>query len=75
LAIYRLLQQSAFGPETIEIMVAAYEDCLRALKLDRSDPLTEAVAKKIIEVAQTGVRDPAQMRRQALADFDKPSTP
>lgn len=73
-AIYRLLQQSAFGPDAIALMVTAYEDCLRTLKLDRSDPQTEAIAKKIIEIAQTGVRDPAQMRRQALAEMDRPST-
>src|SRR6516165_1700217 len=37
-AIYRLLQNSAFAPEDIAPLVAAYEDCLRALKLsDRSD--------------------------------------
>jgi hypothetical protein len=58
-AIYRLLQQSAFGPEFIDLMVTAYEDCLRILQLsDRSDPLAEVIAKKIIEIAQTGVRDP-----------------
>ena len=58
MAIYRLLQNSAFAPEDIAPLVAAYEDCLRTLKLsDRSDPITEIVAKKIIELAQTGIRD------------------
>jgi hypothetical protein len=72
-AIYRLLQQSAFGPETIDLMVAAYEDCLRILKLsDRSDPLTEIIAKKIIEIAQTGIRDPSHMRQLALKDIGVP---
>jgi hypothetical protein len=28
MAIYRLLQQSAFGPEEISCMTAAYEECL-----------------------------------------------
>jgi hypothetical protein len=46
-AIYRFLQHSAFAPEDIAPLVAAYEDCLRALKLsDRSDPITEMLAKK-----------------------------
>jgi hypothetical protein len=42
MAIHRLLQNSAFAPEDIIPLVAAYEDCLRILKLsDRSDPITE----------------------------------
>jgi hypothetical protein len=66
-AIYRLLQQSAFTPEQIGPMVAAYEDCLRILKLaDRSDPITEMVAKAIIEIAQTGERDAARICQLAL---------
>ena len=68
MAIYRLLQKSAFGPEEIERMTTAYEDALRALGLtDRSDPMTEILAKKIIEIAQTGERDPAKIRAKAVA--------
>src|SRR5215469_11969320 len=37
MAIYRFLQNAAFAPEDIAPLVAAYEDCLRTLKLsDRS---------------------------------------
>jgi hypothetical protein len=62
MAIYRLLQQSAFGPEEISRMTAAYEQCLRALKLaNRADPITELLAKYIIEVAQTGESDPSNI--------------
>jgi hypothetical protein len=67
MAIYRLLQHSAFTPEDIEPIVAAYEDCLRILKLtNRSDPLTEIIAQAIFAIAQTGVRDPIQLRSLAL---------
>lgn len=70
-AIYRLLQQSAFNPEDIDRLVAAYEDSLRALKLtDRSDPLTESIAKKLIELAQTGERDPRRLRQRAFEALD-----
>jgi hypothetical protein len=73
MAIYRLLQHSAFTPEDIAPIGAAYEDCLRILKLtNRSDPLTEIIAKAIIEVAQTGVRDPIQLRRLALEKIGAP---
>jgi hypothetical protein len=47
MAIYRLLQNSAFAPEDIGRLAAAYDDCLRILNLaDRSDPLAELLAKK-----------------------------
>ena len=70
MAIYRLLQNSAFAPEDIAPLVAAYEDCLRALKLtDRSDPMTELVAKKIIELAQTGIRNSSQLGRLAIQEI------
>jgi len=48
-------------------MVTAYEGCLKTLRLaDRQDPITELVAKRIIEVAQTGERDPAKIRLLTL---------
>jgi len=68
MAIYRLLQKSAFGPEEIERMTTAYEDALRVLGLtDRADPMTEILAKKIVEIAQTGERDPMRIRAKAVA--------
>jgi hypothetical protein len=72
-AIYRLLQHSAFTPEDIDQVAAAYEDCLRILKLtNRSDPLTEIIAKTIFEIAQTGLRDPVQIRELALKQIGAP---
>ena len=72
--IYRLLQGSAFGPEEIRRITAAYEDALRALQLaDRSDPITEIIAKKIFEIAQTGERDPERIRTLALKELGIPS--
>ncbi|MFY9694139.1 MAG: hypothetical protein WA776_02815 [Xanthobacteraceae bacterium] len=38
----------------------------------RSDPLAEVVAKKVIEIAQTGERDPRQLRRRAFEELDIP---
>jgi hypothetical protein len=70
MAIYRLLQNCAFAPEDIAPLVAAYEECLRTLKLsDPTDPVTGIVAKKIIEVAQTGIRDSAELSRLALEEI------
>ena len=73
MAIYRLLQQSAFMPEDIQPIVTAYEDCLSILQLsNRSDPFTEIVAKTVFEIAQTGVRDPVQLRQRALEQIGTP---
>jgi hypothetical protein len=67
MAIYRIFKTIPFEPEAIVFMSAAYEDALRALKLtDRQDPITELVARKIIQVAQTGEKDPIRIRERAL---------
>jgi hypothetical protein len=57
MAIYRLLEGAAFGPDQIRAMTDAYENALRIFGLARTDPLTESVAKKVIEVALTGERN------------------
>ena len=63
MAIYRLLQNSPMGPEQISRLSEAYEQTLKALSLkDRNDPL----AKKIIEIGQTGVKEPAQISELAI---------
>jgi hypothetical protein len=73
MAIYRLLQNSAFGQEDIDRMTSAYEDALRVLRLaNRADPITEIVAKKIIEVAQTGERSAIRIRERALSELGVP---
>lgn len=65
--INRLLQKDAFGPNEIRVLVSAFEDTLRELQLvDRTDPIVEIVAKKIIELAQEGELDPVRLREQAV---------
>jgi hypothetical protein len=67
MAIYKLLEKSAFGPEEIKRMTDAYEQALVVLGLeDRNDPLTESIAKLIVEAAQTGEKDPETICRNAL---------
>ena len=67
MAIYRLLKNLALGPDEVKVLTTAYEEVLHALRLkDRSDPATETIAKKIIELAQRGERDPVQLRERAL---------
>jgi hypothetical protein len=71
MAIYRLLENCALGPIEINRIIAAYEQALHTLGVkDRDDPLTEMIAKKIIKIAQTGVRDPAQISALAIKDLE-----
>ena len=71
--ITRLLQDTAFGPDEIAVLVAAYEDALRALSLvNRSDLATEMVAKRIIELAKQGERDPVRLRERAMEAVSSP---
>lgn len=73
MAIYRILQNTPFGPDEITRLVTAYEQTLKALGLtDRNDPITELVARKIIEISQTGVRDPQLLARRAIEDLGAP---
>ena len=66
--IHRIMAFSAFEPEQIACMRAAYEDAMDALK--RADVrLSELVAKQIIEVARTGERDPDRLRQKALIEL------
>jgi hypothetical protein len=65
--LHRLLNNHVFGPDEINVLAAAFEGALKTLRLtDRSDPATEMVAKKIIDLAQQGVRDPERLRQMAV---------
>jgi hypothetical protein len=70
MAIYRIFKELAFQPEAVICMARAYESALLALRLtDRQDPLNEIIAKKIIEIAETGERDPDRLRDRALEEI------
>jgi hypothetical protein len=70
MAIYKVIAQGAFNQTDIGIMTAAYEAALRMLHLkDRTDPITELVAKKIIEMADNGDRDPRRICVRAVEEL------
>jgi hypothetical protein len=72
MAIYRLMQNLAFGPEDTKRLGEAYEQVLRALGLvDRNDPITELIAKKILELGQSRVRTSAEIVAAVTAEFRK----
>jgi hypothetical protein len=65
--IHRLLKSHAFGPDEITVLACAFDDALRKLRLaGRADPAPEVVARKIIELAQHGERDPIRLSERAI---------
>jgi hypothetical protein len=70
--IHQCLETTAFDPEAIRIIVAAFEDVLRELRLtDRNSPAVEVVAKRIIAFAQQGENDPANLGDLVLKSIRK----
>jgi hypothetical protein len=67
MTIHRMLQNVPLGPERIAVLVAAYQITLKKLSLvERDDPMTQMIAKKIIEVGETGVHDPEDISQLAI---------
>jgi hypothetical protein len=59
--------QAVFEPETITVMTTAFEQTLHTLGLiDCTGFASEIVAKKILELAQQGERDPIRLRDRAV---------
>jgi hypothetical protein len=69
MTIHRMLQNTPMGPEEIERLVLAYEQTLRELGLTKRDDQAVMIAKKVVEVGQTGLRDPAQISRLAINEL------
>ena len=65
--IKRLLAGYQLEPEEVEILIAAFNRALRSLGVvDRNDPLTELIAREVIEIGATGVRDPVEICKIAI---------
>lgn len=70
MAIHRLLERVAFEPEAVEVMSAAYAEALRALDLaNGGDAVCEAVAKRVVEFAHRGERDPGMLCELVVRSF------
>jgi len=67
MAIYKLIANGSFGQMEIEAMCAAYESALLNLGIaNRDDPITELIAKAIVNVVATGERDPKVIEQRAI---------
>jgi hypothetical protein len=74
--IRRLLAGSELGANEIEILTKAFDQAMRSLSLvDRNDPLTELLARNIIEVGATDVHNPAEIANEAIKKLGIPPPP
>jgi len=72
MAIYRLLENAAFDPNKVAVMVEAYECACKELDLtcSRNDPLTELLARKIIELTQAETDpDPKRICERSIKEL------
>jgi hypothetical protein len=69
--IRAFLDGHSFDGETVRLMGIAFEMALGSLRAtpDHADPVREAVARKIIELAKAGERDPERLCEGALKDL------
>jgi hypothetical protein len=66
------LSEGSFDPPAIDAMSAAYRAACASLGLvDRTDPLNEIVARKVIEIAGTGELDPQRLTELVLLAFSE----
>ena len=63
----RLLEDTAFGPDEIAIMVMAYEMGLTQINASGdNDPTAETLAQTIVMLAKRGERDPIRLEQRAI---------
>jgi hypothetical protein len=56
------LPNGVFDPKAIEAMATAFSsDCASLALADQDDPVTRTVARKAIEIAGTGEREPGRI--------------
>jgi hypothetical protein len=64
------LQWLAFEPDTVKSMTIAFDEAVLSLELaDDADPFRYVIAKKIIEIARKGERDPARLCERAIKEL------
>jgi hypothetical protein len=70
--IRSMLRDGVFNPREIDEMAAAFEATLAVLNLsDRTDPITQLVAKVIIDCARQGEIERVRLRDCALEAVTK----
>ena len=67
--IRKFIPDATFDPETIKVMIVAFNGVQVILNLaNPDDPLVEIVAKKVISLASQGMTDSGEIARLVIAD-------
>jgi hypothetical protein len=67
MAIYRILQQSVFGPEETARMIEAYETAIRELDpSELSESNKRMIAKRIVQLVKTGEEEAPRISKLAI---------
>jgi hypothetical protein len=65
--IHKLIANGSFGPDEIEVMKAAYEAALVEVRVGNpDDPITDLIARAIVNVIAIGERNPEIVAERAL---------
>ena len=69
--IYEILRrQGVFTPDEVAMLGNVFKGVLETLGLvDRKDSMTEMVAKKLVELATAGMRDPDRLKALTVQAF------
>jgi hypothetical protein len=71
-AIHPLFTSMAFAPEVVQVMGVAFDlACEQLQDSGQSDLVKEVLAKRIIELANRGVTEPAELCKHALRALEK----
>ena len=67
MSIHKLIANGSFGPDEIGVMKAAYEAALVDVGVSNpDDPITDLIAKAIVNVTANGERNPEVVAERAL---------
>jgi hypothetical protein len=62
----------SFDPDEDALLVTAFQNTLSALGLvNREDPATLLVAKRMVQLAKDGERDPARLRDEVIKSLSR----
>jgi hypothetical protein len=68
----RLLRRGVFEPDDVRLLATVYEKVLGTVGVvDRKDPRAELIAKKVVQLAQAGERDPECLKDLAIEELQQ----
>ena len=70
MSAHELIEGAAFEPETIALLIQAYDAAVMLVGRDQPPLVLETIAKRILEIAGRGERDPKKMVEYAMRGLE-----